>query len=196
MRSLTVFTGSSHGHDPVHACEVRRLGERLARQGVTVVYGGGQVGLMGVLADAALQAGGEVHGVMPRGLADREAAHPGLTRLDVVADMHERKRRMAELGEGFLAMPGGVGTLEELFEVWTWQHLEIHAKPVGLFDVDGFWQPLLAMVDHMIAAGFLSSSRRESLIVEEDVEPLIARLGSRAQQAAAEPGAEVDVSKI
>ncbi|MDS2171262.1 TIGR00730 family Rossman fold protein [Nesterenkonia sp. CL21] len=178
MRSLTVFTGSRHGHDPAHARAVRRLGALLGRRGITVVYGGGNVGLMGVLADAALGAGGEVHGVMPQGLVDREVAHPGLTRLDVVADMHERKRRMAELGDGFLAMPGGAGTLEELFEVWTWQHLGLHRKPVALFDVGGFWQPLLAMVDHMVEAGFLTRPRREALIVDDQVPELVDRLAA------------------
>lgn len=176
MRSLTVFTGSSHGHDPAHRREARRLGDLLGRAGVTVVYGGGTVGLMGVLADAALEAGGEVHGVMPQGLVDREIAHPGLTHLDVVADMHARKRRMAELGEGFLALPGGAGTLEELFEVWTWQHLGIHRKPVGIFDVGGFWQPLLALLDHLVDTGFLSGSRREALIVDDRAQALVEKL--------------------
>lgn len=173
MPRLTVFTGSSTGHDPVHRRAADQLGAALARRGVELVYGGGHVGLMGVLADAVLRAGGVVHGVMPQHLVDREDAHPRLTTLEVVEDMHARKRRMAELGDGFLALPGGVGTLEELVEIWTWQHLGLHAKPVGLLDVAGFWRPLLALADHMVEAGFLSRDRREGLWTGEDVEPLL-----------------------
>lgn len=173
MPCLTVFTGSSTGHDPVHRRAAEQLGAVLARRGVELVYGGGHVGLMGVLADAVLDAGGVVHGVMPQHLVDREDAHPRLTTLEVVADMHARKRRMAELGDGFLALPGGVGTLEELVEIWTWRHLGLHAEPVGLLDVAGFWQPLLALADHMVEAGFLSRDHREGLWTGEDVEPLL-----------------------
>lgn len=176
MRRLTVFTGSSHGNASVFTHETRTLGRSLAEQGIGVVYGGGNVGLMGVLADAVLEAGGMVHGVMPQALVEREVAHPGLTQLEVVTDMHQRKRRMAELSDGFIALPGGAGTLEELFEVWTWQHLRIHDKPVGVLDVGGFWQPLQAMVDHLVESGFLTEARRDALIVESEVDDLITRL--------------------
>ncbi|MFE6971179.1 TIGR00730 family Rossman fold protein [Isoptericola sp. NPDC057653] len=178
LRRLTLFTGSASGREPRYAAAVRDLAGVLAGRGVGVVYGGGRVGLMGELADAALGAGGEVLGVMPRSLVDGEIAHPGLTRLDVVADMHERKQRMGELGDGFVALPGGAGTLEELFEVWTWQQLGIHAKPVALYDVDGFWQPLLRMVDHMVDEGFLSSRYRESLVVARSPQGLLDALAA------------------
>ena len=140
---LAVFTGSSFGRSERYTEAARAVGTHLAEQGIGVVYGGGHVGLMGVVADAAMAAGGEVIGVIPQGLADRELAHHGLTRLEVVATMHERKALMADLSDGFVSLPGGAGTLEEFFEVWTWQQLGIHAKPVCLYDVDGFWQPML-----------------------------------------------------
>ena len=167
LRRLTLFTGSSPGRDPRYAAAVRDLAAEQAGRGDGVVYGGGRVGLMGEVADAALAGGGEVLGVMPQALVDGEIAHPGLTRLEVVADMHERKLRMGELGDGFVALPGGAGTLEELFEVWTWQQLAIHAKPVALYDVGGFWRPLLAMVDHMVAEGFLAPAYRDALVVAD-----------------------------
>lgn len=176
LRHLTLFTGSSAGRDARYATAVRELAEALAVRGVGVVYGGGRVGLMGEVADAALGAGGEVLGVMPQALVDGEIAHPGLTRLEVVADMHERKLRMGELGDGFVALPGGAGTLEELFEVWTWQQLGIHAKPVALYDVGGFWRPLLAMVDHMVAEGFLAATYRDALVVADTPHDLLAAL--------------------
>lgn len=172
-RWLTVFTGSATGADPVYAEAVTELAQALAREDVGVVYGGGDIGLMGTVADAALGAGGSVVGVMPQVLVDGEMAHQGLTRLEIVPDMHVRKMRMAELGDGFVALPGGAGTLEELFEVWTWQHLGIHSKPVALYDVDGFWQPLLAMVDEMVERGFLKARLRDSLVVATTPEELL-----------------------
>ncbi|SKC37397.1 hypothetical protein SAMN04324258_0402 [Krasilnikoviella flava] len=178
LRHLTLFTGSSAGRDPRYAAAARDLASTLADRGVGVVYGGGKVGLMGEVADAALASGGDVLGVMPQALVDGEIAHPGLTRLEVVADMHERKLRMSELGDGFVALPGGAGTLEELFEVWTWQQLGIHAKPVALYDVDGFWQPLLRMVDHMVSEGFLAATYRESLVVADSPQGLLDVLGT------------------
>lgn len=165
---LAVFTGSSFGNSERYADAAAQVGRHLAEQGIGVVYGGGHVGLMGVVADAAMQAGGEVIGVIPQGLADRELAHHGLTRLEVVASMHERKALMADLSDGFVAMPGGAGTLEEFFEVWTWQQLGIHAKPVCLYDVDGFWQPLRTAIDSMVAAGFLSTGLRDALVLADD----------------------------
>lgn len=164
-RWITAFTGSARGADSVYADAVAELAKTLAAERVGLVYGGGKVGLMGHVADAVLQAGGEVTGVIPQLLVDGETAHRGLTRLEIVADMSERKRRMAELGDAFIALPGGPGTLEEFFEAWTWQNLGIHTKPVALYDVNGFWQPLLTMIDHMVEAGFLAQQYRDALIV-------------------------------
>lgn len=176
IRRVTVFTGSAMGASPVYASAVADFAGAAAGSGVDVVYGGGRVGLMGRLADATLAAGGQVLGVIPQALVDGEIAHTGLTRLDVVADMHARKHRMAALGDAFVALPGGAGTLEELFEVWTWQQLGIHAKPVALLDVGGFWQPLLAALDAMTAQGFISRTFRSGLIVEEDPAALLEAL--------------------
>lgn len=178
IRSVAVFTGSSTGTNPVYAEAAARAAALFASRGVTVVYGGGNVGLMGVVADAALAAGGDVIGVMPQALSDRELEHPGLTRLETVGSMHERKQRMADLSDAFVAFPGGAGTLEELFEVWTWQHLGIHTKPVALLNTEGFWNPLLAALDHMVAEGFTGQSYRDALIVEKDAEALLTRMGS------------------
>jgi uncharacterized protein (TIGR00730 family) len=152
---ICVFCGSSTGNGTVYLDAATALGRDLARRGVGVVYGGALVGTMGAVADAALREGGEVIGVIPEHLMDRELAHRGLTELRVVADMHERKAAMAALADGFLVLPGGAGTLEEAFEVWTWAQLGLHAKPIGLVDVDGYYQPLLRFVDHMVDAGFL-----------------------------------------
>jgi uncharacterized protein (TIGR00730 family) len=145
------------------------VGSVFAERGVELVYGGASVGTMGVLADAVLAAGGTVHGVIPQSLVDREVAHPGLTSLKVVANLHERKAEMSELADAFLALPGGVGTLEELFEVWTWAQLGLHTKPIGLLDVDGFYQPMLRFLENMSAEGFLAGDFREMLIVTTDV---------------------------
>jgi hypothetical protein len=149
------------------------MGEALARRGIGLVNGGGHVGLMGAAADGALAAGGEAVGVIPRALMDRELGHRGMTELHVVEDMHERKALMAELSDGFVALPGGIGTLEELFEAWTWAGLGIHAKPVGLLDVDGYWDPLIAMVDRMVEEGFLPTHLRDALLVAREPEELI-----------------------
>lgn len=176
--ALTVFTGSASGADLDYTEEVRRLGAALAGAEIGVVYGGGKVGLMGQIADAALQAGGEVHGIIPEVLMGREVGHHGLTSLEIVPDMHTRKSRMADLGDGFIALPGGMGTLEEFFEVWTWQYLGLHAKPVGLYNVKGFWDPLLAMVDHMVDEGFMSAWRRDALVISTDPQDLIRALRS------------------
>jgi uncharacterized protein (TIGR00730 family) len=178
IRRITVFTGSASGDSPVFAERTVQLARVLAERGIGVVYGGGKVGLMGVLADAALAAGGTVHGVMPRALVDGEIAHAGLTDLDVVADMHERKQRMGELADAFVALPGGAGTLEELFEVWTWQQLGIHAKPVALLDVDGYWRPLLTALEGMSAHGFLSPQFLASLVVADTPGDLLAQLSA------------------
>lgn len=176
LQRLTVFTGSAAGHEPVFADAATTFGTALAEAGVGLVYGGGQVGLMGAVADAALAAGAEVIGVMPQALADREIAHRGLTRLEVVANMHARKLRMAGLGDAFVALPGGAGTLEELFEAWTWQQLGTHTKPVALLDVDGYWQPLLSLIDSMTDRGFLSPAFRDTLITATDAADLLDQL--------------------
>ncbi|MCP2262212.1 hypothetical protein LX15_005946 [Streptoalloteichus tenebrarius] len=165
---VCVFCGSSTGRGERYLAAARELGRVLAERGIGLVYGGASVGTMGAVADAALAAGGEVVGVIPRGLLDRELAHQGLTELHVVADMHERKAMMAEKSDAFVALPGGVGTLEELFEVWTWAHLGIHRKPLALLDVDGYYADLRRFVDHMVREDFLREATRDMLIVDAD----------------------------
>jgi len=159
---VAVFTGSAAG-PAAHAEGVASFARQLAQAGAGIVYGGGKVGLMGIVADAALLAGGEVIGVMPRHLVDQEIAHAGLTRLDVVAGMHQRKARMAALADAFIALPGGAGTLEELFEAWTWGQLGLHAKPAALLDIDGFYRPLTEQLRVMSAAGYLSDAHLRAL---------------------------------
>jgi uncharacterized protein (TIGR00730 family) len=172
MVRVAVFTGSQLG-PPSHQEAAARFGADLASAGVGVVYGGGHVGLMGVVADAALGAGGEVVGVIPQHLVDDELAHPRLPQLEVVQTMHERKARMAELADAFVALPGAAGTLEELFEAWTWGMLGLHAKPVALLDVDGFWQPLLAQLRRMVDDGYLEGRRLDALGVVPDAAALL-----------------------
>jgi len=161
---VAIYLGSSLGRRPEFADAAAATGRLLAEAGVGLIYGGGTVGLMGVLADAALAAGGEVIGVIPDGLFAAEVAHQGLTRLEVVTSMHERKARMAELADGFAALPGGLGTLDELIEVLTWQQLRLHGKPVVLLDVDGFWDGLLRFVDGLVEVGFVPTASRQQLI--------------------------------
>ena len=175
MKSVCVFCGSSPGHDPKYAEAAQLLGRTLAARGLALVYGGGATGLMGLVADAALGAGGQVTGIIPRGLERRELAHRGLTRLEVVGSMHERKARMAALAEGFVALPGGMGTLEELAEILTWAQLGLHARPVGLLDVGGYYEPLVAFFDRAVAAGFLRPEHRRLLAVEREPGPLLDR---------------------
>jgi uncharacterized protein (TIGR00730 family) len=179
VRSLCVFCGSSPGANPTYRAAAEQLGTVLAETGVRVVYGGGHVGLMGTVADAALAAGGSVVGVIPQHMVDREVAHRGLTELRVVRSMHERKAVMAELSDGFVALPGGLGTLEELFEVWTWGQLGLHRKPYALLDVAGFFQPLLAFLDHQVAERFVRPEHRAMLVVESDPARLLQRLGAQ-----------------
>ena len=175
---VCVYCGSSPGRRGIYLAEARKLGRLLAGRGIGLVYGGASVGLMGAVADAALGAGGEVVGVIPRRLDEREIGHRGLTRLHVVGSMHERKQRMADLSDAFLALPGGMGTLEELTETVTWSMLGLHDKPVGLLDVDGYWRPLLAFFDHAVAEGFLRPEQRELVLAEADAERLLARLAA------------------
>jgi len=170
---LCVFCGSSAGQDPVYMDTARLLGETLARNGIDLVYGGASVGLMGAVADAVLAHGGHVIGVMPQALVDKEIAHRGLSDLRVVGSMHERKALMAELADGFIALPGGLGTFEELFEVWTWAQLGYHKKPCALLNVAGFYDKLASFLDDVVERGFVKPIHRAMLIVENDPAALI-----------------------
>lgn len=173
MRSVCVFCGSATGQNPVYAAAAHELGSALARRGLALVYGGGRIGLMGTVATAATAAGGTVVGVIPERLAAKEIAYDEATELIVVDTMHTRKALMADRADAFVALPGGFGTLEELFEILTWAQLGIHAKPVGLLDVAGFYTPLLAWLDQTVDAGFLKRKHRELLIVRSDLEALL-----------------------
>jgi len=178
LKRVCVYCGSNAGARTVYAAAARRLGALLGERGLGLVYGGGNVGLMGVLADAARGAGAEVVGVIPQAMVARELAHEGLTDLRVVGSMHERKALMAELADAFVALPGGLGTLDELFEVWTWAQLGLHARPIGLLDVDGFFQPLIAHLDRALAEGFVRPQHREMVAIESEPERLLDRLSS------------------
>ena len=163
LRSICVFCGASPGATPIYQEAAEALGRHLAENGIQLVYGGGAVGLMGMVANAALAAGGEVIGIIPQSLKDAEVGHSGLTRLEVVDGMHARKARMAELSDAFIALPGGLGTLEELFEVWTWGQLGYHGKPLGLLEVNGFFDPLLTFLDHLVQERFVRQPHRDML---------------------------------
>jgi uncharacterized protein (TIGR00730 family) len=176
MKSVCVFCGSNPGNDPVYAEGARAMGAEIARRGMVLVYGGGAVGLMGIVADAALAAGGEVHGVIPRALREKEVGHHHLTRLEIVETMHIRKARMAELSEGFIAMPGGIGTFEELFEIWTWSQLGIHDKPLAFLNVAGFYDPLATFLDNTVEAGFLKQTHRAMTITDTEPATLLDRM--------------------
>lgn len=180
MQRVCVFCGSSPGTDPAFLDAARALGSYLGRRGTGLVYGGASVGLMGVVADAALGAGAHVTGVIPASMVGRELAHRGLPDLRVVATMHERKALMADLADAFVALPGGMGTLDETFEILTWAQLDIHDKPVGLLDVDGYFAPLLAFLDHAVAKGFVRQSHRDMVLVEGSPERLVDALLARA----------------
>jgi uncharacterized protein (TIGR00730 family) len=178
MKRICVFCGSSPGHDPRYLEAARDLGRVLAGRSLGVVYGGGSVGLMGAVADAALAAGGEVIGVIPEVLRIRELAHRSLTRLHVVGSMHERKALMAELSDGFVALPGGMGTLEELSEALTWAQLGLHARPIGLLDVAGYYRPLAEFFDRAVGAGFLRPAHRQLLLVDDHPAALLDRFAA------------------
>lgn len=178
MQTICVFCGSRAGADPAFAGAARAFGSAIARSGRGLVYGGGHVGIMGVLADAVLSAGGRVTGVIPRPLQAKEIAHLQLTELRVVESMHERKAMMAELADAFVALPGGLGTLEEFFEIWTWVQLGLIRKPFGLLNVGGFFDPLLAFLDGVCAQGFLEREHREMLAVAAQPDALLERLAS------------------
>lgn len=173
MKRICVFCGSSSGNLPDFSERTRALGETLVLRGYGLVYGGASVGLMGVLADAVLARGGEVIGIIPGALADKEIAHSGLSELVVVDSMHERKGKMVELSDGFIALPGGMGTLEEMFEVLTWAQLGIHRKPCGLLDVRGYFFPLLNFLDEAVIRGFLRPHHRDMVLVSGDADELL-----------------------
>ena len=172
---ICVYAGSNPGANPAYAEAAADLARVLSGRGIGVVYGGARVGLMGILADTALEAGGEVIGVMPQDLIDREIGHTGLTELHVVASMHERKALMAELSDGFVALPGGAGTLEELIEVYTWSQLGLHAKPMGVLNVHGYYDGLAALLDHAVQEGFLRREHRAAMHAEPTAEALLER---------------------
>lgn len=176
LNAICVYCGSNAGARPVYAEAARALGKRIADEGAALVYGGGNVGLMGIVADAALAAGGEVIGVIPQQLVDWEVAHRGVSRLEVVDSMHARKMRMFELADAFVALPGGFGTLDEMFEMLTWRQLGLGKKPCAFLDVAGFWQPLMTMLDTMVGERFLHADQRRDLWHGEDAEALFAWL--------------------
>lgn len=173
LKSVCVFCGANAGTVPAYTEAAVALGRALAERNLTLVYGGGAVGLMGIVADAALAAGGEVIGIIPQSLMDKEIGHKSLTRLEVVDGMHARKARMAELSDAFIALPGGLGTLEELFEVWTWGQLGYHGKPLGLLEVNGFYSKLTAFLDHIVGEGFVRAPHRDMLQVSESPDSLL-----------------------
>jgi uncharacterized protein (TIGR00730 family) len=176
MRRLAVYCGSSMGNDPAFRAAAQALGEAMAARGIGLVYGGGRLGLMGVVADAVLGSGGKAFGVIPQALIDLEVAHAGLTELYVVDDMHQRKAKMTELTDAFVALPGGIGTYDELFEAWTWNALGYHAKPFALLNVAGFWNEMISFLDHATASGFMSGARRAQLLVADNIGEAIALL--------------------
>jgi uncharacterized protein (TIGR00730 family) len=176
MRRICVFCGSSPGARPAYAEAAAQVGRLLAGEGIGLVYGGGQVGLMGVLADAVLAEGGEIVGVIPQALVDREIGHPGVADMRVVGSMHERKALMADLADAFVALPGGLGTLEELFEVYTWAQLGLHRKPCGLLDVEDYYAGIADFLTHAVEERFLPEQHRAMLIVEQEPRELLERI--------------------
>ncbi|NWN83898.1 MAG: TIGR00730 family Rossman fold protein [Halomonas sp.] len=179
MSRFCVFLGSREGHAPQHLAHARRLGDALAARGHTLVYGGARIGMMGAMADAALAAGGKVVGVMPDHLVEREQAHHGLTELIRVRNMHERKASMATHADAFIMLPGGIGTLEEFFEAWTWHYLGLHDKPIGVLDSEGFYAPLLSFLDNTVEQGFLDARTRGELLDAADPLDLLDGLEAR-----------------
>jgi len=176
MKSICVYCGSNAGLRPAYAERAKALGTRIAKDGLALVYGGGNVGLMGIVADAVLEGGGEVIGVIPQQLVDLEVAHHGVTKLEVVSSMHERKARMFDLADAFVALPGGFGTMDEMFEMLTWRQLGLGEKPCAFLDVDDFYDPLLAMIDRMVAERFLHPDQRADLWHGDDIDGLFSWL--------------------
>jgi uncharacterized protein (TIGR00730 family) len=183
VKRLAVYCGSSMGTNPRFAATAHALGTEMAARGIGLVYGGGRLGLMGVVADAVLDAGGEAYGVIPQALIDLEVAHTGLTELHIVTSMHERKAMMTELTDAFVAIPGGIGTLDELFEAWSWNALGYHAKPFALLNVDGFWDGMIAFLDNVMTSGFMSPARRAQLLVADEIGAVIDGLGAAVGRA-------------
>jgi len=184
IKRLAVYCGSAPGADPAFATAARELGAVMADRGIDLVYGGGRLGLMGIIADTVLERGGKVYGVIPDALVAHEVAHRGCTELFTVANMHERKAKMTELCDAFVALPGGIGTLDELFEAWTWNALGYHAQPFCLLNVNGFWDDLADFMDHVVASGFLSDARRRQLLKADKPGEAIDLLDAAAKSAA------------
>lgn len=180
MKRICVFCGSSAGNEPVYTDIGRQVGADLAKAGIGVVYGGATIGVMGAVADGAMEAGGEVIGIIPEAITEYEVSHHGINQLHVVDNMHTRKAMMADLSDAFIALPGGIGTLEELFEVWTWGQLGYHDKPFGLLDVKDYWTPLEDFLDSMTAKGFLRPQHRAMVMNETDLGTLLARFEAYA----------------
>ena len=193
MDSVCVFCGSRDGNDPAYVAAAKATGTAIARRGWKLVYGGGRVGMMGALADAALAEGGEVIGVMPRALLTREVAHPDISRLHLVTSMHRRKALMSSLSDGFMTLPGGYGTLEEFFETLTWAQLGLHTKPCALLDVVGFWQPMLAMVGNQIAAGFVPVEHLRLILAGDEPDVLLDRMAAYDPPEAIDPVPDLPV---
>jgi uncharacterized protein (TIGR00730 family) len=189
--SIAVYCGSRHGARPAYAEAARALGRAIGSRGWQLVYGGGKVGLMGVVADATLAAGGRVVGVIPESLQRLEVGHTGLQELHVVPTMHVRKQMMAERADAFIALPGGIGTLEELYEVWTWRQLGYHDQPIGLLNTEGYYAALLSFMQHTVAEGFLSAEQHANLVVDNDPETLLLQLAASASRS----GAQDDYSR-
>ncbi len=192
--SICVYCGSRHGNQPAYTAAARALGTAIGARGWQLVYGGGKVGLMGEVADATMAAGGRVVGVIPESLKQREVEHQGLDELHVVPTMHLRKQMMAERADAFVALPGGIGTLEELYEVWTWRQLGYHRKPIGLLNTAGYYNDLLNFMRHSVAEGFLSADQMTAVQVDTDPQVLLLNLVSPAEVQA--PGPATDLSRI
>lgn len=173
MKQVCVFWGSYPGSQPIYVTAAQAMGMGLAKRGLGLVYGGGRVGLMGAVANGALAGGGKVVGVIPQSLVDRELAHTGLSEMHVVASMHERKAMMAEITDAFVAMPGGFGTLDELFEIITWAQLGFHRKPIALLNIGGYFDPMLVFIEHMATEGFIKPEHRRAVLVKDDVDGLL-----------------------
>ncbi len=184
LDQLAVYCGSAEGSDPLFADAARATAKAMVSNGVELVYGGGRLGLMGLIADSVLELGGRVYGVIPTALVDLEVAHTGVTELYTVANMHERKAKMTDLADAFLCLPGGIGTLDELFEAWSWNVLGYHAKPFCLLNVGGFWDGLIAFIDHATESGFLSGPRRQQMLVADTPEQALKLLDEAAGTAA------------
>ncbi|MES2797317.1 MAG: TIGR00730 family Rossman fold protein [Bacteroidota bacterium] len=178
MKKIAIYCGSSKGFDSIYATTAQSVGEYLAKNEMTLIYGAGSVGLMGIIADSVLENGGEAIGIIPQFLMDLEVGHKNLTEMYITQSMHERKMKMCELSDGIIALPGGFGTLDELFEMLTWSQLGLHEMPIGLLNTNGFFDSILAMIDKMVVEGFLKKQNQDLLIVENDIENLILKMKS------------------